>query len=358
MTGAHHFRIIIPVKELNDNIQKCLIYISVQRHTNYSVFLLPNTYLHYSENTVVHGAELSNDPYFFLLPCFPAIRDKLNIIPTGKKSPAVKRDLAAFTGPSDNDCEILAFIDDDAYPAADWLSNANNILQNSAIHGIGGPAVTPDDDSFLAKASGIVFESFFGGGTCRYRYRPTGSQKKIDDFPSVNLLIRRDAFLASGGFDSNFWPGEDTKFCLDFTKAGYSLLYSPDVSVMHHRRKLFIPHLRQIAGYGLHRGYFVRKFPRTSCRAGYFLPSVLVLFFIFGFLLTGILSERFPSSRLVFFYSIIIYIFLCIFDCYRVSGKPHTAVIAGLGVIATHAVYGTQFLRGVLFKRDLISTLR
>ena len=42
--------------------------------------------------------------------------------------------------------------------------------------------------------------------------------KALDD---VNLVVKREVFEAVGGYDSHYWPGEDTKLCLDIThKAG------------------------------------------------------------------------------------------------------------------------------------------
>src|SRR3989338_704684 len=45
---------------------------------------------------------------------------KTRVIPTGKVTPPIKRDLAL----SQASGEIIAFLDDDAYPAEDWLTLA------------------------------------------------------------------------------------------------------------------------------------------------------------------------------------------------------------------------------------------
>ncbi|MDL1979741.1 MAG: glycosyltransferase, partial [Deltaproteobacteria bacterium] len=111
--------------------------------------------------------------------------------------------------------EIFAFLDDDAYPRRDWLTHIVHNFSDSDVAAVGGPAVTPDNDSTAQKASGLVFESLMGGGTNRYRYVPVSERFNVDDYPTVNFCIRRDVFKELGGFDTVYWPGEDTKLCLD-----------------------------------------------------------------------------------------------------------------------------------------------
>src|SRR6516162_3315272 len=106
-----------------------------------------------------------------------------------------------------------------------------------------------------------------------YRYVPQ-AQREVDDFPSVNLLVRRDVFEAAGGFNSKYWPGEDTKLCLKITKdLALKIIYDPAIFAWHHRRELFRGHLKQSTNYALHRGFFAKIYPETSLRPSYFIPS-------------------------------------------------------------------------------------
>ena len=49
---------------------------------------------------------------------------------------------------------------------------------------------------------------------------------------TCNLLVRRDAVLAAGGFDEGLWPGEDTVLSLTWGRAG-QLRFEPG-AVVHH----------------------------------------------------------------------------------------------------------------------------
>ena len=132
--------------------------------------------------------------------------------------------------------EILAFIDDDAYPVGDWLKNIVRNFSNPIIVGVGGPGVTPPGVPWQEEASGWMSVSPLGAGPYTYRFL-SGRKQFVDDYPSMNLSVIRSNFLAVGGFDSNYWPGEDTKLCLDLVnKQKKKIIYDPKVVVYHHRR--------------------------------------------------------------------------------------------------------------------------
>ena len=244
--------IVLPVWEINDYVRESMPHIRNRDYTNFEVLIFPDV-------------------------GFDEVFDETRIIPTGKMVPAEKRDLALKYAKG----EILAFLDDDAYPSTEWLTHVVNNFNNPNVGAVGGPAITPPENNILQKASGLVFETFMGGGSNRYRYIPARDKFDVDDFPTVNFSIRKDIFQQLGGFDTIYWPGEDTKLCLDIVyKLGKRIVYDPKAVVYHHRRRLFREHLRQISNYATHRGYFVKKYPKTSLRLGYFMPSMFLIYLV------------------------------------------------------------------------------
>ena len=194
-------------------------------------------------------------------------------------------------------------------------------------------------------ASGRVYESFLVSAALRYRYLP-GRKRGVDDFPSCNFLVRNSVMQALGGFDTKLWPGEDTKLCLDITKRlGLKIIYDPSVLVYHHRRPLFEPHLKQIASYALHRGYFVRKYPKTSFKLAYFIPTLFLLALVGGSALS--LSSAF--FRTIF--SLCLSLYLILAFLFSISGSGRLVVLVFFGTILTHLTYGTYFLKGLLSKK-------
>jgi GT2 family glycosyltransferase len=308
--------IIIPVRAVNSYIHESLQYIARLQEKNYEVIILPDT-------MPAHGIEGAR------------------IIPTGAVGPAAKRDLGArhATG------EILAFLDDDAYPQSDWLDKALVYFKVPEIAAVGGPAITPRNQGIWQKASGLVLSSSIGAGSKTYRYIP-GKKQFVDDFPSVNFIVRKSVFDEVGGFDTSFWPGEDTKLCHDIVQNGFKILYDPEVIVYHHRRKLFLPHLRQITRYAMHRGLFVRTYPRTSLRLGYFMPSLLVIFILFGF----ILSLLIPLFMPVYITVVSLYLLSVLYTALRSRNLQLGALVAW-GIILTHISYGLYFMGGLFSRR-------
>jgi len=267
---------------------------------------------------------------------------EIKIIPTGSVKPAKKRDIALKYAKG----EILAFIDDDAYPAPDWLKNAIKNFADLEVAAVGGPALTPADDTLRQKASGMVYSTFLVSGQYNYRYIP--KQKiEVDDYPSCNFLVRKAVFEELGGFDTVFWPGEDTKLCLDITKKlSQKIIYDPKVIVYHHRRPLFSGHLKQIANYALHRGYFVKRYPQTSLKFSYFIPSLFLLFLIVGGVIAWFLGG---FLRIAYLFSLFLYLFLVLI--FSINRELRLIALVFPGIILTHLTYGFYFLKGLFSKR-------
>lgn len=310
--------IVIPVKTINDFVRESLGFIRQLNYSDYEVLIFPD----------------SNEKK----ESFPGTR----VIPTGPVGPAEKRDLAIKYAKG----EILAFLDDDAYPDPDWLNRAIEHFNNPQVAAVGGPAVTPDSDNIWQKASGEVYASWLASGQYTYRYR-LGRMQEVDDYPSVNLLVRKDVFTQIGGFNSKYYPGEDTKLCLDIVNLGFKIIYDPAVLVWHHRRPVFRPHLRQVANYALHRGNFARILPETSRKPAYFIPSLFVLFIILFPALGCFLEGVYP----LYWGTLLTYLVLVMINVIRIKNFPLALLTAG-SIIATHITYGTYFIKG-LFTRKL-----
>ncbi len=273
---------------------------------------------------------------------------KTKIIASGKVGPAEKRDLALKYASG----EILAFLDDDAYPRKDWLKKAIGHFSDLKVAAVGGPALTPPDDNILQKVSGAVFESYIGGAGARNRYLPVGTSHETDDWPTVNLLVRRDVFAKIGGLDNTFWPGDDTKLCLDILHAGYKIIYEPEAIVYHHRRSDLIKHFKQIGNYALNRGYFAKIYPETSRKFFYFVPTLFDLYLIVLIALSIIHNSLFMIQFAII--PLELYLFgLCV-DAVIIATRWRNPLIGLLTIpmiFLTHVWYGIRFVQGLLVKK-------
>ncbi|MEK7526493.1 MAG: glycosyltransferase [Patescibacteria group bacterium] len=286
--------------------------------------------------------KLNYKNYEILVVCDKPVKidnPKTRLILTGKQrtGPAEKRDIAIIKAKG----EICAFIDDDAYPDKDWLVNAIVHFQHPEIAAVGGPGITPKEDSYWEQLTGLVYGSFFCGGHAQYRFIK-GKMQFVDDYPAYNLIVRKKTLEEVGGYGSHFYGGEDTFLCLKIIKAGFRIIYDPEIVVYHHRRALFIPYLKQIANIGKHRGYFAKKFPQTSRRLSYFLPSILTL----GVFITPLFGY-FDKMFLVFY--VLLFASFILVAMSSVIGKTNlvNAFLVSLGIIMTHISYGINFIDGI-----------
>lgn len=320
---------IIPVKEINAYILESLPIITADPRKDYEVIIYPD--------------ELPDEQY-----AWPHTR----LIASGKGGPAMKRSLAM----RDAKGEIIIFVDDDAYPEPGFLDLLDRDFADPSVTAIGGPAVTPDDDPFWARVSGAVFLSPLSGGFPE-RYAPVGRMKDVDDWPTVNLSVRKDAFVAINGFDTEFWPGEDTKFCLDLIEKGGRIIYDPELIVYHHRRSGYGKHLKQVGGYGLHRGYFAKKYPKTSLRPKYFVPSAFFLFVLAGGavpFLPYVLQLAYAGGGVLYACALA----LAARDILKFEKNFMIVFFSLFYIMSTHVWYGVRFLKGFLFTPALKSKLR
>ncbi len=321
------FSIIIPVKEINPYIKESIPHLLSLDYPKeeYEILILPN-----------------NKPSY--IPKY--LKEKrIKILPTGKVSPAVKRDMGACWAEG----KILAFIDDDSYPEYNWLMIAektfNNLPKNFTA--INGPAITPNNATEIEKMSGTFFESSLGGGAA-HRCRDTGRSFEVDDAPSVNLLVYKWKFIEVGGFGSKYWPGEDSLFCQKLKDSGYKIWHQNNLIIFHHRRDSLLKHLKQVSGYGHHRGFFFRKGIGCSRKFIYLIPSLFLIgnlvMFIFWFRLWVLLF--------------LIYIIMMKINLYYIM-KFNLNLILPTAILTfiSHLTYGASFIKG-FFTKDVRSKLR
>ena len=325
--------IIIPFQQESQYLAETLRYLDRLNYGAFEVVLLPDE-------------EMSRE----YLDAHTAISRPVIVIPTGPVSPAIKRDkgVEACSG------DVVAFIDDDAYPDSAWLDAALRYFDDPGVAAVGGPQLTPESDGFWQQVSGAMFLSpLNGGAVCRYW--PCSGVRDVDDWPSVNLVVRRQDFLAIGGFDSSYWPGEDTKLCHDLVSRGRRIVCAGDALVYHHRRAGFRRHMRQVGNYGLHRGHFARVFPGTSLRPGYIMPSLFFLFVTLGWV--GLLLSRSTAAMWIVLASI--YGAAQLFSAWTVYGRTKRFAVSLMTIpylTATHFWYGWRFLHG-FFSFSLKSSL-
>jgi GT2 family glycosyltransferase len=156
--------------------------------------------------------------------------------------------------------EIVAFLDDDAYPDADWLHYVAASLRCNGHAGVGGPNVPPRNGSLVADCVAAA-----PGGPIHV----LTSDREAEHVPGCNMAFRKAVLEEVGGFDERFRvAGDDVDVCWRLRNAGKSIAFSAGAVVIHRRRDSVRRYLRQQYGYGKAEALLERKWPDRYNRVG------------------------------------------------------------------------------------------
>ena len=157
--------------------------------------------------------------------------------------------------------EIIAYIDDDAYPDPDWLKFLAAGFMGSDHAGIGGPNIAPPGDGLVAD--GVAHAP---GGPVHVLL----SDEIAEHIPGCNMAYRLDRLQAIGGFDVRFKvAGDDVDICWRLQERGWTLGFSPAAVVWHHRRRSIRAYWKQQKGYAQAEALLADKWPQQYNGAGH-----------------------------------------------------------------------------------------
>ena len=186
--------------------------------------------------------------------------------------------VAAATG------EVLAFLDDDAIPATDWLTQLLRVFdarpQTWAVGGRIRSQFTAPPPSWLDDRCALYLSDFDRGDALTALH--------YDDYPrGANMAFRRGAFDRCGPFapcldrrGDLLLSNGDIEMCYRIELAGYEVVYAPHASVQHlirgdrlshgwFRRRAYWQGRSQALFERMHFGalHLLRKLPYRALRA-------------------------------------------------------------------------------------------
>jgi GT2 family glycosyltransferase len=160
---------------------------------------------------------------------------------------------ARNTGWKEASGEIVAYIDDDAYPDPHWLHYLVATFMNTTHSGVGGPNLAPAGDGPIADC----VASSPGNPT-----HVLLTDEEAEHIPGCNMAFRKADLEEIGGFDPQFWiAGDDVDVCWSLRQRGYSLGFDPAAVVWHHRRNSLRAYWKQQVNYGKAEGMLEKKWP-------------------------------------------------------------------------------------------------
>jgi mycofactocin system glycosyltransferase len=142
--------------------------------------------------------------------------------------------------------EILAFLDADCAAGERWLKETVPFFRLPAIGAVGGYV-----DNFYKKGWLDRYEATFSSLNMGDRIILDGKSGSTFYVPTANMLVRREIFISTGGFQAGMRTGEDVDFCWRLRDLGRTLLYVPCGRVDHKHRRRLDKMLRRRAQYGM-----------------------------------------------------------------------------------------------------------
>jgi GT2 family glycosyltransferase len=156
--------------------------------------------------------------------------------------------------------EIVAYLDDDAYPDPHWLTYLAATFMSTTHAGVGGPNIEPPGDGPIANCVANA-----PGNPAHVLI----SDQEAEHIPGCNMAFRKACLEAIGGFDAQFrTAGDDVDVCWRLRQRGWTLGFSPAAMVWHHRRNSVRAYWRQQRGYGRAEGMLERKWPEKYNEEG------------------------------------------------------------------------------------------
>jgi GT2 family glycosyltransferase len=149
--------------------------------------------------------------------------------------------------------EIIAYLDDDAWPDEHWLRHLADTFLTSDHAGVGGPNIAPQDDPPLAQC----VANAPGGPT-----HVLLTDRAAEHIPGCNMAFRVHCLREIGGFDARFRiAGDDVDVCWRLQARGWSLGFNPAALVWHRRRRSVKDYWKQQFNYGRAEAMLEAKWP-------------------------------------------------------------------------------------------------
>ncbi|MDP8221168.1 MAG: glycosyltransferase [Candidatus Stygibacter frigidus] len=240
--------------------------------------------------------------------------------------------------------ELMVFIDSDCTVPNDYISQLQQVLANDDFDAFGGPDTQRDDFPPFLKAVNYSMTSFIGtGGT-----RGSANKAVAKYYPrSFNMGIRKRVYEKIGGMNA-LRHGQDMEFSNRIYKAGFKVIFLPDLKVFHKRRTNLRRFYKQIFNWGVTR-INLGTIDAQMLKPVHALPAVILA----AFVITVLGSIWFDFMRYLLLLEAVMGLIIALFSFIQSSTRNHSLLVGGLSVITLYTqvlAYGMGFITGSIKK--------
>ncbi len=170
--------------------------------------------------------------------------------------------------------EWVIFIDSDVILDYDYIARCKENINNIHCDAFGGADKASKSFNVIQQAISFSMTSFLTTGGIR------GSKKSLDKFQprSFNMGVKRDAFLAIGGF-SDLRIGEDPDLSMRLWENGSTTAFFPNIAVNHKRRNSISSFSKQVYNFGIARPILNQRHPGYT-KFTFAFPSLFLIGYI------------------------------------------------------------------------------
>ncbi|MCR4662463.1 MAG: glycosyltransferase [Endomicrobiaceae bacterium] len=239
--------------------------------------------------------------------------------------------------------DYIYFLDDDTFIDKNNIQIINEKITKYPFLGVvGGPNLTPALSSKFQKLTGLLLSSYFMSYKMNARYFQKGKDRLTDDSELIlcNLVIKKDLFIKYNlKFNKLLYYNEENLLLEHLKKHNVEMLYTPDLTVYHHRRKTLNSFLKQVYNSGKGRGIMSVMMP-SSIKIFSIFPTLFILYLI------TVCFGKMTLVLLNVYLLLILFNTLTIFFTHKL--KLSDITILFITTILSHLIYGCSFVTGIL----------
>ncbi|MEN8245295.1 MAG: mycofactocin biosynthesis glycosyltransferase MftF [Thermodesulfobacteriota bacterium] len=191
--------------------------------------------------------------------------------------------------------DILAFIDSDCLADRTWLGELVPAFKDPKIAAVGGIVESYYDTRPLDRYEQVRSSLKMGLWPKR-----SASNNPFFYVPSCNLLVRREVFMPTGGFNESLVVGEDVDLCWRMRDSGWHIDYLPAGRVFHKHRNRVAAFCKRRFDYGTSEPLLNRLYPEKN-KQMVFAPwaSLFWIVFLAAVLFNAVWLLLFPGAVLL-----------------------------------------------------------
>lgn len=224
-----------------------------------------------------------------------------------------------------------------------YIRECVQVLMETDVDGTGG-AVESVSRGTVGEAIAALMSSPFGIGNSDFRTaRGGGKPVPADTLPFP--VFRRQVYERVGLYNPHMIRHQDYEFNYRVRQAGGRMLLIPGLKATYHVRSSLRVLWRQYWQYGVYKGRFLRRFPK-SVRLRHLVPPL----FTMSVVIAGVAAPSGPLGRLALLALLLPYAFfvMAAVVSFALAGQWRVALLAPAVMFCLHFGYGLGIWFGLL----------